>query len=80
MSPRAFDSDEVARDEHPGPLRFTETVECPHCAQEFEGVFFDDSMTVQDITDPPEGHHRCPRCGHAWRSELTGWTFYSEAG
>jgi predicted RNA-binding Zn-ribbon protein involved in translation (DUF1610 family) len=80
MTPRAFDSDEVARDEHPGLLRFTENVDCPQCGQVFEGQFHDPSLTVQDITDPPAGRHECPNCGHRFTSELTGWTMYNEAG
>lgn len=76
--PRAFDSDEVARSENV-LLRFTENVECD-CGCVFEGVFYDDSMTVEDIVDPPRGRHTCPECGHRFVTELTGWTFFSEAG
>lgn len=78
--PRAFDSDDIARDAHPHRLRFTENLDCPQCTLVFEGEFFDDSLTVQDLVDPPVGYHRCPRCGHQWTSELSGWTFYGEAG
>jgi predicted RNA-binding Zn-ribbon protein involved in translation (DUF1610 family) len=77
--PRNFDSDQVARGE-PSRLRFTEFVDCPQCGQLSEGEFFDDSMSVEDIVDPPTGNHVCPGCGHRWSSELTGWTFFSEAG
>lgn len=83
MSPRAFDSDEVARNPGHLILRFTENVECEAgCGTVFEGVFFDTtgSMTIEDMTDPPVGEHICPFCGRHWVSELTGWTFFSEAG
>lgn len=79
--PRAFDSDEVAR--WPDVvLRFSENVDCPVCETVFEGQFYDltTSMTVEDMTDPPVGQHHCPACGHRWGSELTGWSFFSEAG
>lgn len=76
--PRDFDSDAVTRTGE--LLRFTENVDCGQCGTTFEGTFFDDSMTVEDIVDPPRGRHCCPSCGHQWASEMTGWTFYSEAG
>lgn len=76
--PRDFDSDAVARGE--AVLRFTENVDCPRCDTIFESVFHDDSDTVEDITDPPTGTHTCPACGHRWTCEMTGWTFYTEAG
>jgi uncharacterized protein (UPF0212 family) len=77
--PRAFDSDAVARDEE-SHLRFSELVDCPQCATTFEGVFTDTSISVEDIVDPPRGRHTCPACGVRWESEMTGWTFFSEAG
>lgn len=79
--PRAFDSDEVAHSDRP-VLRFVEIVDCPVCETEFEGQFHDPSgsMTVEDMTDPPIGEHLCPACGHRWDSEMTGWSFFSEAG
>ena len=79
MSPRSFDSDEVARADR-APLRFTELVDCPECGKTTEGVFLDFSMSVEDIVDPPIGTHLCPGCDWVWASEMTGWTFYSEAG
>ncbi len=80
--PRDFDSDALAGepDRAAMALRFTENVDCPQCALVFEGVFHDDSDSVQDMTDPPVGEHVCPGCGHAFATEMTGWTFFSEAG
>ncbi len=75
---RAFDSDDVAR--HGGPLIFTENVDCPQCDTLFVAEFHDHSMSVEDIAEAPTGEHTCPACGHTWISEVTGWTFYSEAG
>lgn len=75
--PRAFDSDAA-----PDRLDFTENVICGSCDEIFEGFFFDytQSLAVEDMTEPPVGHHCCPGCGLQWSSELTGWMFYSEAG
>jgi len=61
-------------------LRFTEIVDCPRCATAFEGVFHADGDSVEDVVDPPIGEHECPACAHHFPSELTGWTFYTEAG
>lgn len=81
MSPRDFDSDEVARSAD-FQLRFTQNIECRRCGLVFEGVFvdLDNSMTVEDMVEPPIGKHTCPGCGRHWFSEYSGWQFYSEAG
>lgn len=73
--PRDFDSAEPDC-----PVRFTELVDCPACAVTFEGVFADDSLSVQDLADAPSARHSCPACGHRFTTQLTGWTFYTEAG
>lgn len=75
--PRSFDSDNTE-----SVLAFTENVECPRCEELFEGSFVDysQSLSVQDMTEPPEGVHECPGCQLHFRSEMTGWMFYSEAG
>lgn len=75
--PRNFDSDDAQ-----AALTFTENVECPHCATIFEGQFYDlsQSLSVQDMTEPPIGQHECPECLWEWPSKMTGWMFYSEAG
>ncbi len=75
--PRGFDSD----DRGAAPT-FVENVDCPECGTVFEGLFrdFEGSMSVEDMTDPPIGFHVCPHCQRAWKSEATGWSFFSEAG
>lgn len=73
--PRMFDSSNADYQ-----LRFTENVDCESCGTTFEGEFHDESLTVEDIVDPPVGEHTCPACGHHFASQMTGWTFYSEAG
>lgn len=77
---RLFDSDDIARAATPQPLYFTEFVDCPRCDTVVDGIFTDDSITVEDIVDPPTGSHACPTCGHAWTSDMTGWTLFTEAG
>jgi uncharacterized Zn-finger protein len=74
--PRDFDSDEQTK----GPLSFVENVDCPACATVFEGFFFSESISFEDMAEPPMGAHTCPACGNTFRSEATGWSFYSEAG
>jgi uncharacterized Zn-finger protein len=75
--PRSFDSDDRA-----SPLAFCENVVCPDCDTVFEGHFVDetDSITFEDMTDPPSGTHDCPHCQRVFVTEMTGWSFYSEAG
>lgn len=75
---RGFDSDEVSRGTH--QLRFTEWVDCPVCDTVFDAVFVEDSISVEDIVDPPCGPQVCPCCGHTWVCQMTGWMFYGEAG
>ncbi len=72
---RAFDSAE------PDPrLVFTEIADCPQCCAEIECWFTDDSLSVEDMTDPPTGDQTCDACGYSWRATATGWSFFSEAG
>lgn len=72
--PRAFDSDDEG-----APLRFVEIVACPACGTEQHCWFGDDSLSFQDMTDPPTGTQTCD-CGHTWTATATGWSFFSEAG
>lgn len=75
--PRHFDSDAKTP-----RLIFDENVECPACKEIFEGQFFDhtQSLTVEDMVDPPSGDHECPFCEYKFSSTISGWMFYSEAG
>lgn len=75
--PRAFDSDDDPQD-----LVFTENVECPYCAEIFLGEFTDlsRSLSVQDMVDAPVGVHECPDCGTEFKTAMTGWMLYGEAG
>lgn len=75
--PRTFDSDDPAG---AGPLVFEELVDCPQCDTTFTGQFADDSDTVQDVTEAPQGIQTCPACGYEWVALLSGWTFFTEAG
>lgn len=61
-------------------LEFTARVECPECETEFEAVWLDDSITAEDMTEPPEGDFTCPGCGHIHHQVYPGWMFRSEAG
>ncbi len=76
--PRDFDSD-TRISQRP---EFIENVDCDSCGTTFEGFFADQSgsMSFEDMTDPPAGTHTCPGCQRVFTTELTGWTFYSEAG
>lgn len=75
--PRAFDSDSDAP-----VLRFCENVTCPACGEIFEGEFLDhtQSLSVQDMVEPPRGDHQCPYCEGRFCSALTGWMLFGEAG
>jgi len=73
--PRHFDSAE-----NQSRLVFAELVDCPACTLVFGGVFTSDATELDDIVETPTGAHVCPGCGHAFVTELTGWTFYTEAG
>lgn len=61
-------------------LEFTETAECPDCETEFEATFYDDSDTIEDVTETPEGDFTCPGCGLIHHQVYSGWMFHSEAG
>lgn len=75
--PRDFDSDSPT-DGH----AFVENVDCECCGITFEAFFHDvgGSLSFQDMSEPPVGTHSCPGCKHVFTTELTGWTFYNEAG
>ena len=75
--PRGFDSDSRAPQ-----WVFHENVECPACREIFDSSFFDytQSLSVQDMVEAPVGEHECPFCEHVFRSAMSGWMFYGEAG
>ena len=80
MSPRLFDSDDVARDPDAAPLTFVENVDCPACGAAFEALFTADAATLDALVDPPVAGHTCPGCAHTFSTAMTGWTVYTEAG
>jgi hypothetical protein len=61
-------------------LEFVANVDCPQCGTTYEGHWTDDSITVEDATDPPVGLQTCPGCGHQHEETYPGWFFHSEAG
>jgi DNA-directed RNA polymerase subunit M/transcription elongation factor TFIIS len=74
--PRAFDTDE--HDDRK-PLVFTEVVKCPKCGTEQTGMFTDDSMSVEDMVEPPKTEQECEVCLHHWVAEYSGWSTYGDA-
>lgn len=60
----------------------TALVDCgnPDCGETFEGAWTDDSMSVQDMAEPPVAVQECPSCGHKQAETYPGWCFRSEAG
>jgi hypothetical protein len=55
-------------------------VDCGSCGETFEGTWTDDSMSVQDMAEPPEAGQACPACGHVQLEVYPAWCFNSEAG
>lgn len=74
--PRAFETDEH---DDTQPLVFTEVVTCPACGAEQTGVFADESMTVEDMAEPPTSEQECETCLHHWIATYTGWSTYGDA-
>ena len=76
------DSDEQARSG--GPLVLTALVDCDGpdgCNETFDWTWEDDSISIEDMAEPPVADVTCPECGAvqtnvAW----PGWCFRSEAG
>lgn len=75
--PRINDSDEQSKSN--GSLVFSEIVDCPACSSAFDGVWVDNSITVEDIVEPPMATQICPECKHVFEAELTGWMNYGDA-
>jgi hypothetical protein len=74
--PREFGSDS----DHEGPLVFTGVVECEGCGKEFEAVWTDPSVDVEQLVDPPVAELVCPACGFSAEYEYTGYWNYSDPG
>lgn len=66
--------------EKTGGLDFAALLDCEVCQTTFEGHWRDDSITVEDIAEPPAAPQRCPSCGHEQQVEYPGWSFFTEAG
>jgi hypothetical protein len=61
-------------------LVLTAYLDCPECEAVFEGVWKDDSLSVQDMAEAPVADQTCPN-GHVMAAEeYSGWMFRSEAG
>lgn len=62
-------------------IQLTNLIDCEECDEPFEGFWFDDSLTEEDMTDLPVADQQCPACGHVNKDvEYPGWFFKSEAG
>lgn len=63
-------------------LELTALVDCgnPACGETYEGRWLDDSMSVQDMAEPPVAVQECPLCGHTQEETYPAWCFRSEAG
>jgi hypothetical protein len=55
-------------------------LDCPSCEATFEGIWEDDSLSLQDMAEAPVADQTCV-CGHVMKDEeFPGWMFRSEAG
>lgn len=54
--------------------------ECEVCTTLYEGTWYDDSQTAEDMVDAPEADLKCPSCGHVQHEAYPGWMNTSEAG
>jgi hypothetical protein len=61
-------------------LRLTALVDCGSCDETYEGVWLDESMSVQDMAEPPEAGQVCPCCGHKQLEVYPAWCWRGEAG
>ena len=55
-------------------------VDCENCEGAYDGRWTDDSMSVQDMAEPPCAEQECPSCGHQQLEIYPKWCFQSEAG
>jgi hypothetical protein len=61
-------------------LELTALVDCAKCDTTYDGRWTDDSLSVQDMAEPPEAVQECPGCGHEQLETYPGWCWQSEAG
>lgn len=61
-------------------LELSALVDCANCWETYPGRWVDDSLSVQDMAEPPEAEQECPACGHRQLETYPGWCFRSEAG
>lgn len=61
-------------------LELTALVDCAKCDATYDGRWTDDSLSVQDMAEPPEAVQECPGCGHEQLETYPGWCWQSEAG
>src|SRR5215472_16843731 len=61
----ARDAERLARTEKSRTevLELTALVDCDGCGTTYEGRWQDESMSVQDMAEPPEAEQTCPACG-----------------
>ena len=69
--------DEKAPD---GPLVFAAVIECAGCSQEFEGVWTDTSIDVEQLVAAPVAKLRCPWCQRSQQYEYPGFVNFGDAG
>ena len=55
-------------------------IDCEECGETFEGTWTDDSMSVQDMAEPPQAEQTCPLCGNVQTEVYPAWCWTSEAG
>lgn len=72
------DSDEQAQ--QGGPIVLTAIIDCPSCEAPVDGIWTDDSISIEDMTEPPVAEQKCGACGANFTEEYPGWMFRSEAG
>ena len=63
-------------------LELTALVDCgnPDCGATYDGRWTDDSMSVQDMAEPPEAEQECINCGHRQVEVYPKWCWNREAG
>jgi catabolite regulation protein CreA len=76
------DSDEQGRSG--GPLVLSVLVDCDGpdgCGETFNWTWEDDSISLEDMAEPPVADVTCPECGAVLTNvAYPGWMFRSEAG